>query len=226
MRAIPIPLGKGFDASTYVTPDQAARLVKPQPDDGEPYRFAVRYLRRDQYVYERPDTSWPVSLSKQELGELLSAGLAVGLVQFGRFHGRRYLSAARGASHGFNAVWNASRLGVPEGVTLYTDAEWTDSPPDSLVLDYLRAWGQAVAEAGYRPGCYIAYDGLTRQQWYGLPYYRTYWASAMHAALLTPPLPRGYSLYQHTQRTDCGVVLDPCYSVADLRGDRPWVVAP
>ena len=74
-------------------------------------------------------------------------------------------------------------------------------------------------------GCYVAFEGLTGKQWYGRPYFRSYWASAMHVALRNPPLPRGYAMYQYTQETICGVPADPNLIGWDHRGDRPYFAA-
>jgi hypothetical protein len=219
MRIKKCPVGVGFDASTYIRPETAAKFKRAG------YRFVVRYLRRDQHVNEKPDTSWPISLSVQELTELLDAGLYVGLVQFARFHGKNYLSAEHGKQVGHNAAWNAKHLGVPEGATLFYDAEWTDSPPDDLVMAELRAWAKAVSDAGYRAGVYVGYEGLSGSQWYSLPYVRAYWASAMKH--IQEPLPRGWSCFQGwEQKSVFGQVIDSDFCRYDNKGARPYFVAP
>jgi hypothetical protein len=154
-------------------------------------------------------------------------------VQFARFHGRNYLNASSGAQIGYAAAWNCEKLGLPEGTTVWVDAEWTDNPGDAAVLSYLRAWGKAVAEAGYRPGVYVGYDGLTGSQWYGLPYFRAYWASAMR--YIGYPEPRGFCMYQGLEHSAAnanrgrapiyGVSLDQDFARYDQRGERAWMVS-
>lgn len=226
MRIVKAPVGAGFDASTYVTPAAAADFVRAG------YQFAVRYIRRDQHVNDKPDSGWPVSLSRQELHELHDAGLAVSVVQFASFSGRRYLSGSAGNTFGYAAAFNARELGIPDGCTLWVDAEWTDAPGDAAVMSYLTAWGKAVAEAGYRPGCYVGYDGLTGDQWYSLPYYRAYWRSAIKYARV--PYPRGWSMVQGLEHSRSkasrgrpsvfGTAIDTDHVLYDDRGDRPWFV--
>lgn len=230
MRIVRAPVGLGFDASTYITPQQAAQFRAAG------YLFRVGYLRRDQHVNEDPDLSdgplsWPVSLSVRELHEHLDADLLMSFVQFARFHGRNYLSADEGARIGHNAAWNCRRLGVLEGATIWCDAEWTDSPPARLVIRFLARWAQAVAEAGYRPGCYVGFEGLTALQWYGLPYFRAYWRSAMRH--MADPQPRGWCCYQgweHSRVSDkrppiFGASIDQDFSHYDNYGDRFYAVA-
>lgn len=227
MRLRKAPIGIGFDASTYVTPHQCAALVTSG------YQFRLAYLRRDRHVNDHPDTGWPVSLSRQELHEHLDAGLMVSVVQFASLRGRRYLSDASGRMIGGAAAHNAGHLGLPEGTTIWVDAEWTDSPGDAAVMSYLRAWGAVVADAGYRPGCYVGHEGLTGDQWYSLPHYRSYWCSAMRA--MAEPLPRGWCMWQGLEHSRAqahhgrppvhGVSLDPDMCRYDNRGDRPWMVS-
>ena len=217
----PVNGGRGFDASSYIDPPTARKLW----DRG--YRFRFMYLRRDQFVYDKPDKSWPVSASRQEIEEHLAIGYRVGFYQFGRWHGRNYLTADNGRAHGYAAAWNAHKLTGLEGLTIYTDAEWTDNPPKSMIMPYLRAWGREVCETSQRAGCYRAYDGLSGRDWYGLPYYRSYAVAAgVYGCYERPPVPRGDCLIQHPQHTECGATIDKLFCAEDLRGDLPWVVAP
>jgi len=232
MRLIRAPVGPGFDASTYIPPAAAAQFAAAG------YRFRIGYLRRDKHVNEAPDLSdgpltWPVSFSRQELAEHLNAGLLVSLVQFARFNGRSYLGDESGRELGEAAAYNAESLGAPKGCTLWVDAEWDDAPPDSIVMVYLIAWGLAVYRAGYRPGIYEGYEGLTGEQWYSLPKYQAYWRSAMKH--MAAPDPRGWNCYQGWEHSPkkasvgrppiFGCSVDTNFACYDKKGSRFYCVS-
>lgn len=240
MRTVKAPVGIGYDASTYVTPSQAAHLA----DAGYEIRFG--YLRRDRYVNERPDLSegpltWPVSMSRVELREHLDVGFVFSPVQFARFNGLAYLSDVSGHEIGGAAAWNAKSLELPKGATVWCDAEWTDCPDTwwakrrylARVIAYLRAWGEAVYSAGYRPGAYIGFQGLSAAQWYALPYFQAYWLSAMR--YVKAPEKRGCCCYQGWEHSRSkakygrppvyGVSLDTDFARYDMKGDRFYCVA-
>jgi hypothetical protein len=230
MRAIEAPVGVGIDASTYLPPEKV-RLFK---DAG--YGFRIGYLRRDHHVNDGPDLSWPTSTSRRELAEHLEAGMPYGFYQFGAFLGRSYLSAAAGLEAGRNAGLNAKDLGTPEGVHIFCDAEWTDSPGIQSVMSYLRAWCNGVAEHYYSPAIYNGFDELTGDLLYSIPLATAYARSAMR--LLCNPQPRGYSLFQgwehskaqvkHGRPPIFGCSVDVCFSTYDdsLAHDRFNLIGP
>jgi hypothetical protein len=220
MKLVTAPVGAGFDCSVYCGPEAAAAMK------AHGYRYIARYVRRDKHVNDGPDPDWPVSLSRQELRELLEAELLVSPVQFARFHGRNYLSADSGAAIGEAAAWNCQQLGLPEGTTVWVDAEWTDGPDPDLVLAYLRAWAEPVAAAGYRPGVYVGWEGLTGAQWYGLPKFQAYWRAGMR--YLSAPLPRSYCMFQSPELKGDDAVLgldvDTDFVTYDEKKARPYMV--
>jgi hypothetical protein len=227
MKVVQAPVGLGFDASTYIPPDAVAKFVAAG------YRYRIGYLRRDQHVNDDPDPYWPVSLSRRELREHLGGGLLVGFVQFARFGGRSYLSRSSGLQYGHAAAVNARNLGVPQGAHLFVDAEWTDNPGQQAVLAYLRAWCEAVCDAGYRAGIYVGWEGLSGPQWYSVPHANCYWRSAMMH--MRNPQPRGWGLYQGWEHSPgnadrgrppvFGQGIDPGYACYDDLGDRAWLVS-
>jgi hypothetical protein len=211
MRSAPAPRRLGCDTAAYIDP----RYHEPLKAAG--YHYCLRYLRRDRHVNDKPDLSGGVvSLSKRELGELLAAGLDVGLVQF---YSNAAPSEKRGDHVGRNAAWNAHQLGAPSGVTLWLDLEWsTTAPAASDSLAYANAWAAAVAAHGYEAGVYVGANcGLTGDQLWSLPQVRHYWKSAS----MVPWVPhRGFQLLQSLPVRVHGLMIDQDISVLDDKGDR------
>ena len=237
MRVKRATVGAIVDMSTHVDLG-TAKLFKASG-----VSIVMRYVRRDKRVLDKPDGDWPESLSKLELDWLLEAGLEVGLFQFARFHGGNYLSATSGAAVGEAAAWNVAALGIPEGMTTFVDAEWTDAPESRVkrywynrrVKAYLRAWGKRYAAGGGSPGCYEAYEGLSGRQWYKLPPFRHYYCSAMKAPrMIGDPQPRGFCAWQGLEHSRSkagrgrppvfGQAIDTGQSHYDRKGDRFYVV--
>jgi hypothetical protein len=229
----------GFDTAAYVDPTTAKRFREELQ-----CTFVIRYLRRDQHVNEQPDISGKLwtpadgiqSLSRQELDGLLWADLRVGVVQFGRWHGRNYLTPETGKQLGYNQVHNRRLLGLPEGMTIWLSGEWTDDPGWSRVGPFLRAEAQQVAELSDRPGQYMAYDRPTGPQWYSLPYVRAYWGAAMQGVQERDPWPRGCLMTQSRQYSDWddnktrsnvyGIPIDYNLTSYDRRGGSWYWAAP
>jgi len=240
-------IGAGFDTSVHVTQEQAAAMKAAG------YTFRVGYVRRDRKVNDEPDDQWPISLSHREVREHIAVGLDVGFYQFPRMHGKNWLGNDDYCREvGYNAARNAADLAGIDGATVYHDCEWTDEPDAELVLRGLGHWIAGCVEGKGRPGGYIGFEGLTGEQWYSLPHMRTYMRSAMlmrtyqraaassyaeRLALITEPLPRGWSMLQGWQHSDrpkdvragrpavCGIAaIDPCWATYDNIGDRPYFV--
>jgi hypothetical protein len=204
----------GFDTAAYV----AREYIQPLRDAG--YHYCLRYLRRDRHVNKAPDlTGGVVSLSHQELAELLEGGLDVGLVQF---YSNAAPSQKRGEHVGRSAAWNAHQLGAPPGVTLWLDLEWSrEAPPAKDSLAYANAWAAVVAAHGYEPGVYVGiHCGLTGDQLWSMPQVRHYWKSAS----AVPWVPhRGFQMLQSLQTRVHGLVIDQDLSALDNHGDR-WTL--
>jgi hypothetical protein len=213
MRLTKAPRRCGCDTAAYVDPDTAKQLLKAG------YHYVLRYLRRDRHVNERPDISGGVvSLSQQELKQLLSAKMDVGLVQF---FSNAKPTAKRGQLVGRNAAWNARQLGAPDGCTLWLDMEWGGSAGEqdgASALAYGNAWAAAVASEGYEAGVYIGVNsGMTGDQFYSMPNVRHYWKSAS----MVPWVPhRGFQLMQSLETDVAGLRIDQDLSMLDNKGDR------
>lgn len=207
------PRGIGFDASTYIAPVTAQRFLEAG------YQWVARYLNRRVSVRETPDTDWPVSLSRQELGELTQAGLAVVLVQFAG-------GCSSGDARGAAAAANAAALGVPQGCHLYCDAEGWSGVDWPHVSEYLTQWQAAVRLAGYRPALYVGpgvdWGADPARNLRKLPGYSSYWRAA---SVVPAVADRGYALVQGTQCTVYGQTIDADICALDHLGDRPYAVA-
>jgi hypothetical protein len=210
----------GFDTAGFVSADQAKRFRAAG------YKFVMRYVERSQRVYDEPTPTigdWFYPLSKKEFAWLLDADLMVGVVQRAKFRGKPYLNRQYGKDIGYAAMWCCKELGVPQGATVYVDAEWTDGPSDSQVMQFLRAWHETGPDAKMRTGTYEGYEGLTGAQWYSIPYCRSYWRSALR--YLGDPQPRSWSMYQTTQQAVFGIGIDVDLITYDNKGNRPYLVA-
>ena len=207
MKTRECPSKIGFDASTYVTPSTAQEFYQAG------YRFVFRYLNRMKSFRETPDTTWPISLSTQELRELTDRGFAVGLVQFAG-------QCRDGAAKGEAMVHNAKGIGVPEGTHLFCDGEgWPDDTWEA-VQAYLGAWQDKVRGAGYRAGLYVG-PGVNWGDLWSLPGYDCYWRAASY----TPEVcHRGYSITQGLQCEVYGQTIDQDICCYDHRRGRPYMV--
>jgi hypothetical protein len=130
------------------------------------------------------------------------------------------LTRRNGSIVGLNALDNCKQLGIPEGTTVFCDAEFNDAP-DAYVIDYLKGWQEAV-KTYYRPGLYVGYDGLSGGQLWALPGFACYWRAGMK--YLAAPDNRGYSMFQTTQVDVHGIDTDLNVMTYDNKRDRPWFV--
>jgi hypothetical protein len=208
------PRALGLDASTYIGPETAAKLYEAG------YRTAFRYVKRSQRVYDTPQT-WPVSLSHQELRELVDVGFKVSLVQFlvsERAGGGR--GAENGKRYGDAAGHNAKKLGAPLGITVWCDAEGWGSQSRSDILAYLDAWATACAAYGYKPGLYVGsgLPSITGEDLWQRPGYTAYW----RAASIVPQVPnRGWTVIQGVQLDDVfGATIDQDIIALDHKARR------
>ncbi|MFV8755969.1 glycoside hydrolase domain-containing protein [Nannocystaceae bacterium ST9] len=186
--------------------------------------WCARYLRRDVHVNDVPDTGGGVvTLSKQELANLLAAGLAVVPVQLG--DAKLVPTAAAGNSVGTAAAQNARTLGFPVGVTIWCDLEWAANPPTDTqaVIDYVNAWAAPVVAGGYGAGLYVGPNvPLSGAQLYALPKFSHYWK----AASVTPWVEtRGFQIVQSLTLNANGIAIDADVVCIDGKGGRPtWYV--
>lgn len=196
----------GWDSSHYVSPEFALWMKS------HGHRFVIRYLRRTEQVDDEPRERWPVYLSRQELDDLLGVGVGVGLTQV--FIGREMITREDGERAGRAMAANARALGAPSNVTLWCDAEWSDSrAQEADQVAYINGWSAAVAAAGFDSiGIYVGANiGLTGEGLYGLKRYTRYWKALSRVPTVYP---RGFCLTQSWEY--------------EIRGTRPetWSLIP
>ena len=208
------PAFPAFDTSNYVTPEMAARFFEAH------YRTVFRYVKLSRRVYDTPQT-WPVSLSRQELRELVDAGFMVSLVQFlvseAAGGGR---GAENGKRYGDAAGWNAKELGAPAGITVWCDAEGWENQSRDDILAYLNAWAKACSSYGYRPGLYVGsgLPGITPEDLWGLPGFSAYWRAA---SIVPQVLNRGWTVAQMCEMKVFGLGIDADWIGLDHKA-RGW----
>jgi hypothetical protein len=169
----------GFDCDTPLSADIARQFFT------QGYKFCFRYLSKE------PVSSQDLSL--QEAMGILNSGLALMPVQHAPKQGW-FAHRALGQQHGQEASANAKTIGFPGGVNLWCDLEGVNSSAQAQdVIDYCRAWYEAVSAAGYVAGLYVGAETLLNgSQLYKLPF-RHYWRSQSHV----PDIPnRGYQVIQ------------------------------
>jgi hypothetical protein len=202
MRARRVPRKGAFDTTRYVDPDTAALFRLSG------YYTCLRYIRTDRRVNDRPDTSpgtWLVSLSRQELAGLLGAHMLVSPVQIGTARNGHKAGHDYGAEKGEAAVYNCESLGLPKGITVWFQAEWSEPHPSpSRQIAHYNALSKQLVDAGYEAGLYVSTGCRldARQLYHELPYVNHYW----RANAITPEVAvRGYQMYQGFQ---CGGDVD------------------
>jgi len=212
LQVVPMRRGLACDSATAPTRKQAEAVY----DAG--FRTWFRYVDR---VLADPDKDkrWPINLTRPELAMLLDVGFDVGLVQYystgyeSQERGAR-LCGAYGEQLGSIASANARRLGVPQGVTIFCDAEdWIRLPSKLHGFQYLNRWSAANVAAGDEPGLYYGANmGNERAEFftgadlYGLPRFRAYWKSMGYC----PHMPRrGPTMVQAPPVKVAGLELDP-----------------
>jgi hypothetical protein len=199
---------RGFDANTVITAAVAQQFFS------QGYAFCVRYLSRG------PQKS--TDLSPEEATDILNSGLALFPVQHVSAAGWSP-SGSLGQQYGAQAAVNAAGVGFPPGVNVWCDLEGVKTGTSAQdVIDYCRAWFDAVAAAGFVPGIYVGADAiLSGQQLFDLPF-QHYWKSLSNV----PPIPnRGYQLVQHPSQMVNGIAIDVDTTQTDNEGGQvQWLV--
>jgi hypothetical protein len=169
----------GFDCDTPLSADLARQFFK------QGYKFCLRYLSKGQVSSH--------DLTSQEALGILNSGLALMPVQHAPRQGW-FADRALGQQHGHEASANAKTVGFPDGVNLWCDLEGVNGSAQAQdVIDYCKAWYEAVSATGYVPGLYVGADTLLNgSQLYDLPFLH-YWRSQSHVPDI---LQRGYQVIQ------------------------------
>ncbi len=214
-----LPRGtRGFDCNHQVD-DEAARALWEKG-----YRFAVRYVRRSAiHDYD---------LTRDEIGRLFDAGLAVMPVQHVESERSWQPSAEKGRANGWAAASSCKQLGIPDGVTVWCDLEGTaDDAAAESVAEYCQMWHAAVRTSGYQPGLYVGWhSGLTADALYHRLAFQHYWSSYNLNADEEPAV-RGVQMRQHAahgQDTPAKLpfAIDVDVVVGDRLGGVPTAYAP
>jgi glycoside hydrolase-like protein len=197
----------GFDCDAVLSADLARQFFS------QGYKFCLRYLSRAQAAQ---------NLTVQEATGILNSGLALMAVQHARAPGWSP-DASLGQQDGQEAATNAKAIGFPSGVCLWCDLEGVNASAQARdVIDYARAWYQAVHAAGYSPALYVgAGTLLSGQQLFDLPF-QHYWRSSSHV----PDIPkRGYQLLQFSPAIQLnGIAIDLDVALLDTeRGSAQWL---
>jgi hypothetical protein len=209
---------RGFDTAERLTPATMQAFF----DKG--YRYAVRYVRRDQVH--------PSDLGAAEAESLLEVGLGLMIVQHVESDTSWTPNGDKGATNGGVAAAETTAVGVPHGVSVWCDLEGVAAgTPATDVIEYCNNWHQAVAAGGYLPGLYIGWHcGLTPKQLYEELRFTHYWAGYNLNADQVP-IVRGIQMKQGAAKKSdrpAGVTIDfdTDRVKADALGGRPTVVAP
>jgi hypothetical protein len=206
-----IPEAKGFDINQALSGVQAAAMKLAGMD------FVIRYV-----PLNAADKAGHIT--NTELQALLSAGLAVLLVQNVDNPGWNP-TAELGLAHGSYAVAYAKANGYPTGGPIYCDLEEVAAETTAQeVIDYCTNWYNAVTIGGYAAGLYCGWNiVLTAQQLYSDLPFKSYWkAYNFDEGVAT----RGFQIIQKVQQTIAGLTVDPDFIQADELSDLPIWVSP
>jgi len=169
----------GFDCDTILSADLARQFF------AQGYKFCFRYLSGGQVSSQ--------DLTEQEATDILNSGLALMPVQHARKRGWSP-NQALGQQHGQEASGNAETVGFPDRVSLWCDLEGVNTSAQAQdVIDYCKAWYEAVSAARYIPGLYVGSEALlSGRQLYDLPF-QHYWRSQSRVPDIQH---RGYQVIQ------------------------------
>lgn len=207
---------RGFDCNARLTATIARRFF----DHG--YRFAVRYVRRQQYhAYD---------LRTEEAQTILNVGLGLMAVQHVESAESWIPSAVKGIAYGSVAAREMELVGFPAGSMCWCDLEGVAlGTHDASVIDYCNHWHQQVSEAGFLPGLYVGWHaGLSALQLYRNLRFTRYWSSYnLNADEL--PVKRGVCMKQHVAKpgdrpTGVTFEIDTDTISADALGGRPTLL--
>jgi len=126
----------GVDSAETVTEDLFQCVIRYF---GYP-RFWGRYLVRVPGISE--------GLTKQEISFIQSKGVKL-LPIYNSFREAKGLSQGKAVAN--NAVFNAQRLGIPEGIPIFANVEQFFQIDD----EWIQGWTEAVILSGYKSGIYF-----------------------------------------------------------------------
>lgn len=208
----------GFDTAVPLDPSQADRY------SAKGYQFCIRYVSRTDASRANNARNGLSDLSEAEAQLILSAGMALMVVQHVAATGW-VPSHDLGASYGANAAQYCVAAGLPAGVCVWLDLE--DIPKGTAHLDikaYANAWCAAVTGQNYVPGIYIGFNvWLSESELFFDLATKHYWRAA---GSIPEVKYRGYQIEQHVVEVAPKKFLDKNYIKKDDRGDLPIWLAP
>jgi hypothetical protein len=181
----------GFDSATKINSAQANRYFS------QGYRFCVRYVSRDDASRQHNENHGTPDLSETEAQGILSAGLALMVVQHCPLPGWNP-SAQLGTTYGQNAARYAADAGLPAGVNVWLDLEGiANGTSHQDIIAYCNNWFSEVQTGGYEPGVYVGFDVfLSPDELYFDLKTKHYWRAEGHIPDISH---RGYQMVQHVQ---------------------------
>lgn len=207
---------EGVDAYDTIDADAAKAIATAG------YVYAARYLLH-------AENSKANHITRAEAEGILSAGLALILVQEGRGWKTAIPNAELGRHDGKLAVAEAQKLGYPPGAVVFLDVESVRAPGSNAqdVISFATAWHEEVKDV-YATGYYVGPSGkLDAAQLGSLPFDH-FWKSGTR---VPTPAGRGYQLTQHRyakrgENSVAGVGIDYDITQADARGVQlPWLAS-
>lgn len=197
----------GFDVNQVLSAADAQGLK----DSG--YDFCIRYIPRTENLIAG-------NITYTEAQNILSAGLALMVVQHVALPGWSPAAELGTAYGSYAAIYVQQFVGLPTGVNIWCDLEGVASGTTAWdVIAYCQAWYNAVKSAGYIPGIYVGYDVvLSPDQLYQDLSFKHYWRAYNGPQVAT----RGYQLIQKTEKTINGITIDPDIIQSDELGGLPY----
>ena len=206
----------GFDQSEKLNSAQVRQYF------ASGYRFCVRYVSRDDDSRAANANRGTPDLSGDEAQNILSAGLALMVVQHCPRPGWSP-TGALGRTYGQNAASYAAEAEIPSGANVFLDLEGiAPGTAHSDIIDYGNQWFAAVQTGGYESGVYVGFDVfLSPDELFLDLATKHYWRADGNIPDISH---RGYQLFQHVQYPDTPQEFDRDVTKDDAFGDAVlWV---
>jgi len=198
---------KGFDCNVKLSFDVASKFKASGFD------YAIRYVGR--YTMASHD------IDKNELNDILNAGVDLGIVQHCPAGKGILPSKELGKLWGTNAREFSKQVGYGEGKIVYLDLEDVNSDyryRQQEIFDYCNAWYDEVVQY-YTPGIYIGFNNyMTSDQLYNDLAFKDYWQSLSRVPDVSV---RGYAMRQYPYGTLHGIQIDKNILMGDRLGRSP-----
>ncbi len=213
------PIGAlGFDTAVPLTVAAARDYA------AKGFQFCIRYVSRTDKSRTDNAARGLGDISESEGKAILSAGMALMIVQHVAAHGW-VPTAQLGKDYGTKAAQFTQAAGVPKGVNLWLDLE--DIPqatPAADIIAYANAWFAQVKAAGFVPGVYVGFAvWLTPDQLFFDLHTEHYWRAD---GKIVDVSHRGYQMFQHTSNIGTAQEFDKDVVMYDSLGGAPLWLAP